>query len=359
MIKPPSQKMMKNFFVFTLNILIGSFLLLSCQAKNQNRSEDIAKNSNPKQEMPTEQAISPQTKSQSASAMLQFSLPSCSGNDCCYNDTNCIKQCDGLFSEVPAKQKCFKRPILLVSEMDKLVSEVLREPEWKNLKNIELSVLLSVLAISEKTWVTEINQYSKTQTREVLYWLAYHSDISTSVFSLYKQLPRLLLVALFRQNTRSPLLDDNAVLSGLKKSIKDEDTFFEVARKKKNRSLIPLVHKQVIEDHLCDYSINQPQPTYLSDSHYEACVLAVYCYLTGSYASGQYSATKEDKRNIGQDLRRYLAGELADSTIENFIQAPIEGGGGLEIIKSADDWPDTACVKLKEIWDDGNLKFGL
>lgn len=293
--------------------------------------------------------------------LSSFTLPTCSENNCCYKNTNCFSQCESLFPLEEDKQRCLKLPVDWVNKMQDTVDMNLKDPKWDNLVYMELPVFWFILAISEKPWLDKISDYQKKEARQVLYWLASQPDINEKILS---QLPdykiRLLFLALFRKNTLSTLLDDNALLSGLKEPIEeDNSSFFEVADKV-NNNLISVVHGQIVAGHLCDYSINHPRPVhYTSDSRYQACVLAVYCYITGTYTEDSYVAIKEEGRN-GQVFRERVAGEWEENSkeITQFIQAPHDKGG-LGITDNADDWPDKACVKLKQLWNDGNLKFGL
>ena len=345
-------------FMLILNILISLFLLLGCSSKKPDGSfgqddPDAAEN---------QEGEEAQTKEDDPSSDA-FTLPSCSGNDCCYKSTKCSSQCENLFPLMENKSRCLKLPVAWVAKMQETVNNNLKDPKWDNLVYMELPVFWSVLKISEKPWLDKISSYHYTEARKVLFWLASKPDISTGVLShLPSYQVRAILLALFRKNTRSVLLDDNALLSGLKEPVEIEEkyTFFKVADKENNSSLISLVHKEVISGHLCDYSINQPKPVhYTSDRTYPACVLAVYCYITGSYEDDSYLAT-QNGQDKGQVLRERLAGELEnqEKEVKSFIQEP-HAKGGLGIEEGADNWPDAACVKLKQLWDDGNLKFGL
>lgn len=343
--------------VFVVSVLIPYFVLFSgCGSKTQNRLSKEAP-------LSTVLANNHKVKSQfiigeNGAVLLDLTLPSCFGSDCCYQDKDCIKKCENLSSESEGTKKCLELPVDWVTQMDELLNQTLTRPSRENLENIELRALWSIIKINEKSWLNKVNDYSRVQAWTVLFYIASQPDISRSIFSVHTSFARSLLIALFRKNTRSPLVDNNALLSGMKASISEEGTFFKIAKKQKNSKVISLVHEQVIKRQLCDYQINQPQPAVAGsgDSAYEACVLAVYCHLTGSYSSGQYS--DDGGRNAGQELRKQLASEVNDKEIENFIQSPLEKGG-LGIEWNADDWTDAACVKLTELWDDRNLKFGL
>ena len=343
--------------VFVVSILILSFVLLSgCNAKTQSRSSEVPPSS---AGSTNNHKTAPQAVVEGDAVLHNFTLPSCLGSDCCNQDEGCIKKCEALSSESEDRQKCFELPADWVTQMDELLNQTLTSPNRDNLKNLNLQVLWSIIKISEKAWLNKINDYSRIQNRTVLFYIADQPNISGFVFNSHTRFARSLLIALFRKNTRSPLVDDNALLSGMKSPISEEDAFFEVAKEKKNRHLISLIHKQVVKRHLCEYEINQPhQPNGSSESVYEACVLAVYCHLTGSYSSGQYSGRDDGGRNVGQQLRKALSAELNDEEIDHFISSPLEQGG-LGITKNIDDWTDVACVKLAELWDDKNLKFGL
>lgn len=347
---------MKRFPIFTFNsFLISSILiffctlLLSCDSTKHTASVD-----NPSSEKYGE-VVSGLTMITEA----PFTLPTCSGNDCCNRSVKCIKQCDGLFSEEEHKKECLSLPINWVAQMEEVLDTALTNPNRADLEKIDLPVLWSIVEISEKPWVGRINDYSKVQAQTVLSWLAHYPHVSSSTFDSRTSVARSTLIALFRKNTRSSLVDDNALLSGLQSSITEEDGFLEVADKQNNRDLVSLVHKQVIKGHLCDYPINQPKPIYSSENTYEACILAVYCHITGSYQAGQYSGKDDGGRNIGQKLRKEFAAQMEEKDIEDFIQAPIENGGLAVTTQGSDDWTDATCAKLTELWNDQNLKFNL
>ena len=285
----------------------------------------------------------------------------CSGNNCCYKNAECVRKCNTFFMGREDQKRCSRFSVQWVHKIEETLNQI-EGPNRDNLQDIELPVLSSVIKISEKTWINKINNYSKAQARAVLFWLASQPEVSASVLGELSFEPvRLLLVALLRKNTRSVLLDDNALLSGLKEPItkEEEDTFLKVSEQTDNWNLISLVHRQVVTAQLCDYPINQPQPVYSSQSTHEACVLVVYCHLTGSYNAGQYSSAEDRHFNEGQSLREAVASsELGDDELDRFISSSVEEGG-LGVTDDAGQWQDSACVKLTELWEDGNLKFGL
>lgn len=333
------------------------FFLLSCSSKKQNNSNEQPQ-AKSGQEQPSPSQISPVPVEKE-----QFTLPSCSGDECCVKNTDCIKQCDRLFPEMEKKQKCLNFPIKLVADMDQTINQYLRNPDRETLKNVKPFTLWSVIRISEKPWLNKIRDYSKTHAGETLFWLASNPDISESVFMQFprKKSVRVLLITLFRQNTRSSLVDDNALLSSFKEVLSDKEDshFFKVVEQNGNRSLLSLVHEEIINKHICEYSINRPSPNYASDRTYEACILSAYCYFTGSYTDGQYISIEQEERGQGQKLRRWLAGEINNGRVDDFIQS-LKTGGGLELVgEEASHWPDTSCQKLTELWDDGNINFGL
>ena len=347
---------MKHFSIFTSGsafifcVLISfCLLLLSCNLTEHNASTENPSSAN------TGGVVSGLTVIVDTS----FSLPSCEGNDCCDRSVKCIKQCDGLFSEVEHKKECLLLPKKWVAQMEETLDTALTNPNRTNLEKIDLPILWSIVEISEKAWLARISDYSRVQAQTVLSWLAHYPHVSSSTFNSRTSVAQSTFIALFRKNTRSSLVDDNALLSGLQSSIMEEETFFGVVDKQNNKDLISLVHKQVIKGHLCDYPINQPQPTYSSDNTYEACILAVYCHLTGSYHDGQYSSKDDGGRNIGQKLRKEFSAHLDEKSIESFIQSPMEKGGLAITTQDSDDWTDATCTKLTELWNDKNLKFNL
>ena len=284
-------------------------------------------------------------------------LLSCQGEECCNQNQNCKQKCEELFLEWENKEKCFKEFADLVEKMHTLITKVFKKPNEDNLVNINLNTLQSVLTISEKSWLVRINKYSRREAQAVLFWLASHPEQDVFSYRVSQNPIRLILMALLRQNARTTLWDDNALLSGLKEPVTEKKKhLFEVTNQKDNMILMSHAHKQIVAGHLCDYHINHPIPAYYSyqsDYTFPACVLAVYCHLTGSYSAGKYVAKKG-----GQDLRKNIAGELMLEEVESFIEADY-AEGGLEITDNSDDWTDSACERLSTIWNDGNLKFDL
>ena len=346
------DKMLKLILPF----LTSFFLLLACHS---NKGENPFQN--PAVEVEEGQIEDPILEEGDHALLPSFTLPSCSGNDCCYQNTYCFSQCESLFPLEEDKKRCLNLAIKWVDQMQETVDRNLSNPKWDHLVYMELPLFWSILSISEKPWLDQISDYNKREARQVLYWLASDLDINEKVLS---QLPgyqiRLIFLALFRKNTHSTLVDDNALLSGLKGPIEeDNNNFFEVADKAHN-NLISVIHEEIVAEQLCDYSLNHPRPVhYTSDSHYQACILAVYCYITGTYTEDSYVSIKEEGRD-GKVLRERLASTFEEDSkeITDFIEDPHDKGG-LGITENADDWPDTACLKLKQLWDDGNLKFGL
>ena len=292
-------------------------------------------------------------------------LPACSGRDCCGNKALCFKNCDNLFQLWEHKKACWNLPLSEAEGVYKAF-RVLKNPSYESLKTLELKALWSALEISERSWLSKIHNYQRSDAKAVLLWLAARENVTRLVFNnLSSEKPQALLKALFRQNIRgkSSLVDDNALLLGLKTPIEEEDTFFHLLLEAENNILIRLVHEAVISEHLCEYPINPPRPElYVSDQHHSACVLAVYCYLTGSYNKGLYLADLSAHR---QEFRRKLVDEFDDLQVTEFIQEPLRAGGlgipenRLELKEQAVEWPDTACQELGRLWNDGNLKFGL
>lgn len=289
-------------------------------------------------------------------------LESCIGDDCCSRNQECINQCDNLFTEKEHEEKCQALSKQQVLEMSQTLNLFLKKPDVEgHLEQVELSVLGAVFAISEQSWLHKIHKYSRSQAQAVLFWLVNHIELNTFMIDEYPGAFSSVLKALFKKNTGSSYLDDKSLLAGIKEPLAENGkNFLEIAENKNNKGLIVFVHKEIITGHICDYSINQPrQVSGLNDDAYEACILGVYCYITGSYnGSKPYEGRDYAGRNRGQKVRKMLAGEIEEERIEIFIEKDVDKGG-LGIQKEADEWPDTACVKLAELWEDDNLYFGL
>ena len=287
-------------------------------------------------------------------------LESCIGDDCCSRHQECINQCNNLFMEKEHEEKCQALSKQQVLEMDQTLNLFLKKPDVENhLEQVKIPMLDSVFAISEQPWVRQIHKYSRSQAQAVLFWLVNHVELD--LFGKYPAAFSSVLKALFKKNTGSSYLDDKSLLAGMKEPLTENGkNFLEIAENKSNKDLIILVHKEIITGHICDYSINQPRHIRgLNDDAYEACILGVYCYITGSYnGSEPYEGRDYAGRNRGQKVRKMLAGEVKEDRVAVFIEKDVDRGG-LGIQKEADEWPDTACVKLAEFWEDDNLYFGL
>ena len=287
---------------------------------------------------------------------FEFTLPTCAGTDCCRKTPNCEKRCDVMFPKWEHRQECLDLPLEHVGKMYTLVSKTLQKPDEDNLTDIEWPVLWSVLKISEQTWLRKIHEYSRSEARAVLLWLTTLKNLEPFIYRSYRGSAGEILTALFRQNARTrSLMDDNRTLSGMRGRVdKDGDNFFKIAEQKGNIKMLALVHEEVVLHHICDYKVNRPRSFYLSDESRSACVLAMYCSITGKYVNGVYKADN----NGGRRLRKNLAGELHYPEVEDFIENPLTGGG-LEITVDPNDWPNKACSKLAVTWKDGGIKFGL
>ncbi len=309
---------------------------------------------------------------------LDLSLPSCSEKDCCHQHKPCVRQCVELFPKKEKADMCLHLPHLLVEKMDQLINHVLADPEEKSLRKMDVQVYWSVMALSTEPYLRKIQNYSKKEAQTVLQGMGGGNREFNKVFqALDSSVKSTILMALLRQNANSILLDDNKLLSGLKTPLWEEEeekiSFFELMEKKQNRDLIHFVHEKIISKHLCDYTVNQPRPAdyfgpagtgasqtkaMFRESKYShsACVLAVYCHLTGDYTDGQY--VPEPDQQDGRKLRKSLAKELKDSRVRRFIQAP-QTAEGLGLKKEADEWPDSSCALLSELYDSAQLRFGL
>ena len=311
----------------------------------------------------TEKSTGPK-KAVSSSAF--FVPPLCSGNNCCAQYSSCAKQCDQLFRTEENKKLCLIRPASFVDDVYNTVHH-LTNPRPDTLSKLKPDIMLSTLQFSEKTWLNKIHQYSKRQARSALLWLSSTPEISLLVLSrLLSWEAGSLLSALLRKNASADsLVDDNKILSGLKKPVEEKNTFLQNALKSKNNTLIKIVHQEVVVDRLCEYSINRPWPIYMSDNSSSACVLAVYCYITGSYKEGLYQDLPEEQQTLRQKERKKLVDVFDDKKVTQFIQDPVTQGGlgipqdSVALMEKATEWPDSACQKLGLLWEDGGLKFGL
>ena len=283
-------------------------------------------------------------------------------HDCCSHHQECIDQCNDLFMEKEHEERCQALSKQKVLQIDQTINLLLKKPDVEgHLEQVDLSVLGAVFAISEQLWLNKIHKYSRSQAKVVLYWLVNYMELNTFMINEYPGAFSSVLKALFKKNTGSSYLDDKSLLAGVKEPLTENGkNFLEIAENKNNKDLIVFVHKEIITSHICDYSINQPRHIRgLNDDAYEACILGVYCYITGSYnGSEPYEGRDYAGRNKGQKVRKMLAGEVKENRVTIFIEKDLDKGG-LGIQKEADEWPDTACVKLAELWEDDNLYFGL
>ena len=363
---------MKNFkninVVSLLATLIAVGLLFSACVKKQNALVD---KSAKKVTSVEENNVAEESKQSSSTP---FRLPICESEaDCCQNDSSCVKQCADLLyalsdtQKKEAQKKCQLLPIEHVQKMHQAM-KILKRPKPQQMKNISLPVFWSLLKLAQSSWEKAIRQYNYTQANTVLLWMIRHPERDPLAYRpLHSPLVRPVLVALLRQkNRKTSLLDDNIILSSLKEALYWDGgqslNFFSMVVEEHNFPLLSLVHKEVVSGYICDHPINRPRPQsvgYKSDYVYSACVLAVYCHVTGSYKSGQYVAdTDESKHYTGSEVRYDLAGELNDEEVNHFISA-LESEGGLGLVDEDKEWSDLACQKLGTLWNDSALKINL
>ena len=367
---------MKNFkninFVSLLATLIAVGLLFSACGKKQKSLENNPQKKMVSAEESKKVAESSQAEESKQASSTPFRLPICESEaDCCQNDPNCVKQCADLLYALPeaqkkeAQKKCQLLPTEHVQQIQQVMN-ILRKPKPQEMQNIALPLFWSLLSLSHTPWEKAIRQYTYRQANTVLLWMVRHPKLDPLAYRpLHSPLVRPLLIALFRQkNRKTSLLDDNIILSSLKEPL-DWDggkslNFFSMVVEEHNFPLLSLVHKEVVSGYICDHPINRPQPVgYKSGYVYSACVLAVYCHVTGSYKSGQYVAnTEENKHYTGSEVRYDLAGELNDEEVDYFIST-LESEGGLGLVDEDKEWSDLACQKLGTLWNDSALKINL
>ena len=368
---------MKTFIIFIISILLASTIIFSCgddtgtgfqdggnfRADVDGRDGDGIINGN-------------------VEVVCRGDYSGCSDSECCGEDNDCLGKCRDLFSGGTISDCRDNYSIERVNQLDNIVGNIFDRPtgnklyEDEDLKDSE--ALCTLLELSPETWTKEVKDYtSPTYARTMLEWIVsqniwyyFLSDGDESLSSIKNEDNRDHLVELMEQLIgklggahAGESITDTYLLNGLtRQEVDGEKTIFYLAnneRKHKNTGFY-FVHNEFVVEKVCDEGSNRPDPNTTGTTKYtgqqqlkvaegfdeEACILAVYCK-AGPATDNQY---KTERKNVAR-----LLGEA----VSDFIETPI-ADGGLGIDDDVSEWPNEACVKLRQYWKNGSsLNLGL
>ena len=291
-------------------------------------------------------------------------IPDCNKKNCCGDDNkDCEDGCSDFFPE--EEEDCESLPI---DDGNKVIGvlESLKDSDFSEItSNEDLKYLCMALDIEDRSWTDLIRDNNASEAQEALEWIAENQKVTDTLLELGDTPMRNILRALLMRAgghkfAVDDLEDDDGdrndvrILKGLKDTRND---FLEKAVEENNNDLVEFVHEEIVEASLCDSNTNKPDPvtgsaayasgaetTRAGERDDAACLLGVYCYI--------YPGSGLD------DEREDIASVVDEKDIENLIEAK-KTEGGLAISKGQ-DWPHTACTKLKTFWNNGSgLALGL
>jgi len=323
----------------------------------------------------------------------QIAVPSssCSGTQCCRGDTACEKDCDYIDG---GSSRCERLDIAKVSEIRDVVENIADRPSKDDLDNLtedHLSLLCGTLkALGIDVLRERYSNLNASNAKRLLNWFA-EQDYRIELFSQTNKEEgeindgdgsRLLKLLFSRLGNGNSADDDDTVIAGLMKKVDDNgrESFMEVG----NDKVRNFVHNQIIVDNnswgICpdpdESTKNYPLPDgVISDYNREACILGVYCKISGAYGGGAGRQSADD--NFRKDIANLKNLDLT-SQVTEFINAEVtlasnkaQGDGGLRDTRDegttdeikdrdGDNWTHRACLQLKKFWDNGStLDLGL
>ena len=189
----------------------------------------------------------------------------------CSNLKECASACDEIYSDKNSAYECTKLPVTDVEYLYK-TAVFLKDPITRDLKLIREEEFEVFLSVGVRPFNEYIEQYTITDAKRVLAWLAEERGISRILFAQGPKKYRNIMLNLFRST--DPLVAEEA----LHRSLSQGDTFYKISNDRSNAYAIYMAHNVITED-LC--ATNRPY-TYLNLFELrEACVLRVYCHHHG------------------------------------------------------------------------------
>ena len=343
---------------------------------------------------------------QGSDGTFNCALPECSGGGCCNEeDTECVTWCKDTL-DLKKGEKAYNRCIALEKTILETIVErfdaQLKEPLANEIKDfttpdIEL-ICGAVKGLDPEILLNLFKGYTQSEAQLILQWLVARSE----ALNLFKNVTdketraRLFRTLLHRASSASGNPTHEGVLAGLATTI--ETNYFDerghiihLAFDKNNKELFQFIYDEIITDEeegLC-MKKNRPEPTdqlvmdctdkdtrnpdgefypveHASDFAEEACILAVYCHVSGFV---NFDQSLGDHRIGDSEFRERVSEMLGgdDSAVFRFIREP-EYAGGLgrpcnteseegNWMKQSEEWAKRSCNRVQSRWKNGSLNF--
>ena len=290
--------------------------------------------------------------------LSESQIPSCGSSNCCKDEEECEDKCDDFFDST-AERLCHDLPL---DEGTRLLrfADNLEDANADDFTNEDLTDFGLFMSIGDIEAFEKIvrKEYSVSDNKKILRWLAEEDKASEILFCQNNSDVVQILEMLLSDDTSG----DQNVLDGLRAVIEDGESFLELAAGDRNDKLVKFVHNKIIRDELCQNK-NVPEPNvggstspttnqeddndYGSGDEEEnaegkaeaACVLGVYCDI--------FRGTSKDSQ------RREIARLVNDGDVEDLIESDI-ADGGLGDVDNPNDWTNTACERLDDLWINSN-----
>ena len=299
-------------------------------------------------------------------------LPQCDEGNCCGDDSrDCRSECKNYFTNDSDEQKCLDLP----REDGEKVVEILKYLEEAHFGKVGVGdenlkyLCLSVSGIGQEAWLDIISEYTPSEAREALKWLAENQEVIRLFHEWESSITEELLSALFVKagggNFNTDEVNDisaQLILEGLKSAKSD---FYTTAIQEDGNLIVDFVHRRIIRKNICEVESHQPRPGsgYSGYNRFSpnpndgvdptspngqalrrretACILSVYCEIF----DGESASHNKNRREI--------AGIVDEYAIDRFMKDN-KSSGGLEVDtnsgRSLHEWPYAACQALCQLW---------
>ena len=192
----------------------------------------------------------------------------------CSSLKECASACREIYRSTAEANQCLKFSIRNVEDIYK-TAIYLQKPVNRDLQTIRDEEFELFVEISPAPLNEYIENYTISESKRVLAWIAEEPGIARLIFSLGSRHFRQIMLGLLR--SADPLVAEEA----LHRTLSRGDTFYQICNDRNNDHAVYMIHQVIMED-LCQTRLH-----YVSLDLYElreACVLRVYCH----YHAGRY-----------------------------------------------------------------------
>ena len=195
-------------------------------------------------------------------------LPQCDDDDgnCCDDNRNCRSECKHYFTDDTEERKCLDLP----QEDGEKVVEILKSLDEAHFAEVGVGdenlkyLCLSVSAIGQEAYLDIISEYTPSEARENLKWIAENQEVIRLFHEWESRITEEVLSALLVKAGGGSFNTDEVsdisaqlLLEGLK-SVKND--FYTTAIQEDGNLIIEFVHKRIIKKHICEVAAHQPRP---------------------------------------------------------------------------------------------------